>query len=320
MIVVLSYNWYEQGTDPVIDWLIYHKANFVKITIQDLLNKTENCRININTGEIWINGIEISKEVNVIWFRRFEDDVRLNLSDDFPAKQAKFEVDLEIRELTKFLFLRFKEKTWMPHYLGIDVNKLDVLYYANNAKIKVPNTIVCNNKSALLTFFKNSLTGIITKPIRHSGYFIKEKKTYSIYTNSIDEKFINTLPDNFTATLFQEKVKSKFEIRVFYLDSEFFATAIIVNENNSEADIKLSFESKNINWIPYKLPKEYEEKLHIFFQSINLNTCSFDVILTPENEYVLIEINPVGQYSAPSNRCNYNIEEKIANWLIKNDK
>ena len=42
MIVVLSYNWYEQGTDPVIDWLIYHKANFVKITIQDLLNKTEN--------------------------------------------------------------------------------------------------------------------------------------------------------------------------------------------------------------------------------------------------------------------------------------
>ncbi|TDE03737.1 ATP-grasp domain-containing protein [Flavobacterium hiemivividum] len=322
MIVVLSYDWYEQGTDPVIDWLIYHKANFVKITIQDLLNKRENCKININTGEIWINGKEISKDINVIWFRRFEDDVRLNLSDKFPSKQAEFEVDHEIRELTKFLFSRFKEKKWMPHYKGIDVNKLDVLYYANKAKIKVPTTVVCNNKNDLITFFKNSLTGIIIKPIRHSGYFIKEKNTYSIYTNSIDEKFINSLPENFTATLFQEKVKSKFEIRVFYLDGEFFATAIIINNNNNntEADIKLSFESKDINWIPYKLPTKYEQEMHAFFQSINLNTCSFDVILTPDNENILLEINPVGQYSAPSNRCNYNIEEKIANWLIKNDK
>lgn len=320
MIVVLSYDWYEQGTDPVIDWLIHHEANFVKITIQDLINKSKKIKLNVNTGEIWVNGVEISKDINVIWFRRFEDDVNLNLSDDFPTKQAKFEVDLEIRELTKFLFLRFKEKIWMPHYLGIDVNKLDVLYYAKKANIKVPNTIVCNNKSDLIDFYKSSITGIITKPIRHSGYFVKEDKTYSIYTNSINEKFINTLPDYFTATLFQEKIKSKFEIRVFYLDGDFFATAIIVNENNSEADIKLSFESENINWIPYKLPTDYEKKLHSFFQSINLNTCSFDVILTPDKEFILLEINPVGQYSAPSNRCNYNIEEKIANWLIKNDK
>ena len=35
MILALSFDHYEQGTDPVIDWLIYHKADFVKVTIQD---------------------------------------------------------------------------------------------------------------------------------------------------------------------------------------------------------------------------------------------------------------------------------------------
>jgi hypothetical protein len=33
-----------------------------------------------------------------------------------------------------------------------------------------------------------------------------------------------------------------------------------------------------------------------------------------------LEVNPVGQYSAESERCNYKIEKSIAEWLIKQDK
>ena len=39
MIVVLSYDFYEQGTDPVIDWLLFYNAPFVKVTYQDLISK-----------------------------------------------------------------------------------------------------------------------------------------------------------------------------------------------------------------------------------------------------------------------------------------
>ena len=34
----------------------------------------------------------------------------------------------------------------------------------------------------------------------------------------------------------------------------------------------------------------------------------------------MLEINPVGQFSAPGYRCNYRLEEKIAKWLIDYDK
>lgn len=321
MIVILSYDWYEQGTDPVIDWLIYNKASFVKVTFQDLISKKNNCSINVNTGEFWINGIEISSQINVIWFRRFEDDLRVDLPKKFPTDRAAFELKYEAQDLMKYLFIRFKDKTWLPTANGIALNKLEVLYYAKKYNLRMPKTIVCNNKSHLLKFYKECNKEVITKPIKHSGYFVKEDKTYRIYTNNITDTFINSLPDNFVSTLFQEKIKCKFEIRVFYIDGSFFATAIIIDKKNkNQVDVKLNFETNNINWVPYNLPEEYENKLDSFFKSIELNTCSFDVILSEDDEYIMLELNPGGQYGAPSERCNYKIDEKIAKWLIKQDE
>lgn len=95
---------------------------------------------------------------------------------------------------------------------------------------------------------------MITKPINHSGYFIDDDITFSVYTTSIDEEFILSLPEYFVASLFQQKIKAKFEIRTFYLDGDFYSTAIILTSKSKEnIDIKQSFESKEINWIPYKL-------------------------------------------------------------------
>src|SRR5690606_30976121 len=122
-------------------------------------------------------------------------------------------------------------------------------------------------------------------------------------------------------TLFQECIDSEFEIRLFYLDGDFYATAIIITEKeNDVVDVKLNYDSDNINWIPYKLPQEYEESIDAFMKSINLNTGSLDIMKTKGGQYVMLEINPVGQYNAPGYRCNYNLEEKIAKWLIKYDE
>ena len=66
MILVLSIDKYEQGTDPVIDWLIYKKANFVKVTIQDLISTITDFSIDVNLGRIFLNGVDITDEIKVI--------------------------------------------------------------------------------------------------------------------------------------------------------------------------------------------------------------------------------------------------------------
>ena len=40
------------------------------------------------------------------------------------------------------------------------------------------------------------------------------------------------------------------------------------------------------------------------------------MILNKNNEYVFLEINPVGQYGMVSEPCNYFLDKKIAHYLI----
>lgn len=51
-------------------------------------------------------------------------------------------------------------------------------------------------------------------------------------------------------------------------------------------------------------------------KKMNLDTGSIDMIVTPELEYVFLEVNPVGQYDMVSVPCNYHLHSKIAKILI----
>ena len=54
-------------------------------------------------------------------------------------------------------------------------------------------------------------------------------------------------------------------------------------------------------------------------KSLDLKTGSIDMILTPEGDYYFLEVNPVGQFSMTSSPCNYNLEKRIAEYLMKYD-
>jgi len=321
MILVLSFDHYEQGTNPVIDWLLYYKANFVKITIQDLIQTDFGFKIDINRGRIFVKGKDITDDIKVIWYRRFEEELVVDVPKGKYSEQALFELKNEVDCTITFLKRILSDKKWMPYDDGINLEKPEVTYLAERFNLKTPKSIITNNKQDVINFQNTVKSDLITKPIRHSSYFIDGKYTYSIYTQKLKKEELKKLPERFVLTLFQECIDVEFEIRVFYLDGKFYATAIIITKKEDNVvDVKLNFTSKNINWIPYQLPKEYERLLDAFMKSINLNTGSLDIIKTKGGDYIMLEINPVGQYSAPGYRCNYYLEEKIAKWLIEYDK
>ena len=320
MILILSFDEYEQGTDPVIDWLLYYKAEFVKITVEDFIQKKQAYRLEINDGRIFIKGEDVTDKIKVIWYRRLECDVKISLPKNKPFTQALFEINQEIIDTITYLKRILAHKTWMPQEEGFRLNKLEVTYLAQQFNIATPTTIVSNNKQDVLEFQRTVDCDLIVKPIKHSSYFITPQHTYSIYTQKLKKEDVGELPEQFVLTLFQACIEAAYEIRVFYLDGTCYASAIILTTDQSDTvDIKLNFYSENIHWIPYQLPIEYESKLIAFMQSIHLNTGSLDIIKSKAGEYIMLEVNPVGQYNAPSYRCNYNLEEKIAKWLINHD-
>lgn len=320
MILVLSIDKYEQGTDPVIDWLIYKKANFVKVTIQDLISTITDFSIDVNLGRIFLNGVDITDEIKVIWYRRFEEDLIIKLPLGKHSEQVLFELKNEVEVVISYLKRILTEKIWMPHEDGIKLDKPEISFLAEKFNLKTPRSIITNNKASVIKFQNEINSDLILKPIRHSGYFIDDEYTYSIYTQKINHKKVHELPDKFVLTLFQECVDSEFEIRVFYLDGKFYSSAIVIPEKSEDiVDVKLNFNTDSINWTPYQLPIELEVQLNSFMQSIHLNTGSLDILKTKKDEFIMLEINPVGQYSAPAYRNNFYLEEKIADWLINKD-
>ncbi len=318
MILILTFREYEQSTDPVVDWLLYYNAPFVKVFIEDLLDKSNKYKIDVNSKKIFVEGKDISSEIKVVFYRRFAKKFHFKFSTNLGQINEKINAESngEIKDLYDYLFYILDDKIWFPHYSKINVNKLTMLDIANKADLKTPFSIVTNSKEELQNFKKQN-KHIIYKPIRQISYYTFGKYTYSPYTTEMTEEYINKLNDFFFPSLFQVKIKSDYEIRCFYLDGSIYASAIFTSKDRSkDTDIKLSFNKKTTKWINYQLPQEVQNKIINFMNIVGLNTGSIDLIKSIEGDYYFIEVNPVGQYFAPSVYCNFYIEKKIAKWLI----
>lgn len=321
MILILTFKEYEQGTDPVVDWLLYYEVPFVKIFIEDLLTKDVRYRVDILQERIFVDGKDITDVISVVFFRRFRKTINFNHPINLGQINEKInrETNNELTQLTEYLAYILRNKKWFPEFEKLNVNKLKVLSLAKSVGLNIPASIISNSKKEVEEFC-NQYSQLIYKPISQVSYYTFGKYTYSAYTKLLEVNDLEELPHFFFPSLFQSKIESDYEIRCFYLDGDFYASAILVLQEEKEVDIKLSYKTGNIKWMCYNLPSEIKQKLRELMDLLKLNTGSIDLIKTANNEYYFIEVNPVGQYFAPSVRCNYYVEKHIANWLINNSK
>src|SRR3546814_18191858 len=70
MILVLSSDMYEQGTDPVVDWLAYYGAPFLRLSMGQLIYGKTGVVVDVDKESLLVNNVNIREEVNVVWFSR----------------------------------------------------------------------------------------------------------------------------------------------------------------------------------------------------------------------------------------------------------
>lgn len=317
MILILS-NKKEPSTDAVVDYLLHRNIDFIRINSEDLLNH-EDLNIDVSSNTWVIGGQRVNLDmINVVWYRRWNSfDGKFDLNTIF-KNQVLREMTSELDELSNYLFLRLQEKKFLSDIQAIRKhNKLYTLTLAANVGLNIPNSLVINSKEILLKDIFNEQ--YITKPIADSYAFSGEgDDLYKVFTEPLLGSVIEKLDNNFFPSLFQEKVESQFEIRTFFLDGDFFSTAIL---NSTTLDVKRSvgFHAEDVKMVPFLLQQDIREKLQVLMNKLELNCGAIDLIKDKDGKFYFLEINPIGQFLGYSNYCNYQIEEKIANWLIAND-
>jgi len=264
-------------------------------------------------------------EVSVVWVRRWMDFAyfdAIGLPDDGGedlAGEIRSYRQSEFRGLSHYFFNLLKDKpslgSWF--YSGKDPSKAQQLLLAADAGLAIPDTILTDSRQHLEAFM-NEHPKIICKNISEIGFFRFSGRGLATYTAVIGREDLADIPDTFYPSLFQEAIEKQFEIRVFVLGEELYSMAIFSSDDSqTEVDFRRYNYARPNRTVPINLPSPVAGKIREFMRRAGLETGSLDLIYSRTGEYYFLEVNPGGQFSMVSIPCNYHLEKKVAEYLVK---
>jgi len=253
------------------------------------------------------------EQITRYWYRRgsinFKSPEQFNNAMELELQDY---LDKEWKVVSHFVFNRLQEKRKLGNIKDNQINKLEVLVKASAAGLAVPETILTTSTESLPDF------PLITKCFYHGGFSIKKQFSVGSLTQAVSRP-VSSMHSTFFPSLFQSHVKKKYELRIFYLKGDVYSAAIFSQRNGkTSVDFRNYDREKPNRVVPYKLPLSVIDKIRILMENLQLDSGSIDMIVTPHNEYIFLEVNPVGQFKQVSVPCNYYLEEKIANYLLGN--
>jgi len=131
---------------------------------------------------------------------------------------------------------------------------------------------------------------------------------FAIYGDKQEEMVVFTSPvtkedlDNleglqFCPMTFQENIPKALELRITIVGEQIFTAAINSQQlDGAIYDWRKEGRALHQQWQPYDLPKTIEKQLLELMKYFGLNYGAIDMIVTPDERYIFLEINPVGEF------------------------
>jgi glutathione synthase/RimK-type ligase-like ATP-grasp enzyme len=233
--------------------------------------------------------------VSAIWFRRPQrpappTDLRDDQARSFVAEQsANFLADV----------YRCLEAHWFPaapHVIAAASHRLYQLQLAARLGLEVPETIVTNTPSEVLAFYRAHAGRIASKPPTPSKgeNGAAEFVSYNQLVTNRDLVHLHTVRT--CPAVFQRYIEKKTELRVTVVDGEVFAAELSSQTTNRT---KYDWRRYDQGRTPHRavtLPAALADRCVAITAALGLRYGAIDLIRTPDDRHVFLEINPNGQY------------------------
>lgn len=190
------------------------------------------------------------------------------------------------------------DKRWISDPWAVEraENKIHQLHVASALGFSVPDTVVTSDPATVRSFYREKGGKVVVKLLATAPVYGR-----AIFTNRLQERDLEDLDGlRLAPAIFQEYVAKSHELRITVVGSQVFAAAI-----DSQAD-----EATAVDWRrrpsdpsaprvamrATTLPAAVTTRVLDLVRTLGLDFGCVDMVVTPSDEYVFLEINPNGQW------------------------
>lgn len=186
---------------------------------------------------------------------------------------------------------------------------------ASKAGLRMPDTLFTNSPEEIRNFLAGGRQ-VIYKPLAGGGWR-NGNTNYLTYTtilqesDLVDDRILRQTPG-----IFQELVPKAFELRVTMMGNHAL-TAKILSQQTREGKLDWRRSQDELEFQPAALPPEIEARCVALLAELGLVFGCLDFIVTPDGEYILLEINEMGQFLFVERRCGLPLLDAFSEFLLQ---
>ena len=191
-----------------------------------------------------------------------------------------------------------------PSILRKTENKVYQMIYASKHGWNIPKSYIGNDKM-ISNEYTNSLS--IIKPLTTGKTY--GKNGWELYQTNIFRGIEEDI--DLTPVYLQHYIPKQYEVRITIIAKEVYAVRI---DTKNKIDWRLDYQNHKYTLIA--CPENVIRKCYQMMTDFNLIFGAFDFIVTPENEWIFLEVNPNGQCLWLEQSLSLDISKKILDNLI----
>ena len=254
-----------------------------------------------------------SEEIAAVWYRR-------NVSPSLPDTVYQYDREFCEREQKAFIegtLATLDGVKWLSHpsATAYAEHKLGQLTLAKRIGLATPTTASTNDPAEVKRLARCS--ELIAKAVR-SGYVNSPDGFQAIFTSRLSEDDLADLSGlELAPATFQELVPKKSDIRVTIVGDNLFAAEILSQERESSRIDWRATDDPALKHQPHTLPDDIAAKCREMVSTMGLSFGAIDLVRTPEDNYIFLEINPNGEWLWLEHQLEFPISQSIAEWLTR---
>jgi glutathione synthase/RimK-type ligase-like ATP-grasp enzyme len=186
------------------------------------------------------------------------------------------------------------ETLWVSHPFALRRGEVKArqLAEASRAGLKIPHTLISNDPARAATFVDAlSDTECAIKPLLAVGVTDQHGYRLPLTTTLPPGHSLETVA--LAPTMFQPYVDKAFELRCVVMGDKIFAAKL---DSQANEDSRIDWRGGDPAHEIFELPESVQISLRRLMDSFELNFASLDMIVTPDGEFVFLELNPNGQW------------------------